>query len=88
VHARDRELLAALSKVNSKVGSVTVELLTLQPDDAAYAAGLRTLGRQLVHIGVSLTHCAGELDGTEIDPFALLNALETKAHDRTERSEP
>jgi hypothetical protein len=39
-------LLAALSKVNSTIGSVTVELLTLQPDDAAYAAGLRTLGRQ------------------------------------------
>ena len=75
MHARDRELLAALSKVNSTIGSVTVELLTLQPDDAAYAAGLRTpLGRQLVHIGVALTRRAGELDGTELDPSALLNA--------------
>ncbi|MEV6440647.1 hypothetical protein [Amycolatopsis sp. NPDC051716] len=88
MHARDRELLAALSKVNSKIGSVTVELLTLQPDDAAYAAGLRTLGRQLVHIGVALICRAGELDGTELDPFALLNALNPETHDRTERSEP
>lgn len=88
MHARDRELLAALSKVNSKIGSVTVELLTLQADDAAYAAGLRTLGRQLLHIGVALTHRAGELDGTEIDPLALLNTPNTDTHDRTERSEP
>jgi hypothetical protein len=88
VHARNRELLAALSKVNSKIGSVTIELLTLQPDDAAYAAGLRTLGRQLVHIGVALTRRAGELDGTELDPSALLNAPDTETHDRTERSEP
>ncbi|MEU4254174.1 hypothetical protein AB0F15_42960 [Amycolatopsis sp. NPDC026612] len=88
MHARDRELLAALSKVNSKIGSVTVELLTLQPDDAAYAAGLHTLGRQLIHIGVALTGRAGELDGTELDPISLLNAPDTENHDRTEQSEP
>ncbi|WP_410563832.1 hypothetical protein [Amycolatopsis sp. cmx-4-61] len=88
MHARDRELLAALSKVNSTIGSVTVELLTLQPDDAAYAAGLRTLGRQLVHIGVALTRRAGELDGTELDLFALFTAPDIEPHDRTERSEP
>ncbi|WP_310969107.1 MULTISPECIES: hypothetical protein [unclassified Amycolatopsis] len=62
---------------------MTVELLTLQPDDAAYAAGLRTLGRQLVHIGVALTRRASQLD-----PSALLNAPDTETHDRTERSEP
>ncbi|WP_410637759.1 hypothetical protein [Amycolatopsis sp. lyj-346] len=67
---------------------MTVELLTLQPDDAAYAAGLRTLGRQLIHIGVALTRRADELDGTELDPFALLDALNTETYDRTERSEP
>ncbi|WP_233223604.1 hypothetical protein [Amycolatopsis sp. CA-128772] len=53
---------------------MTVELLALQPDDAAYAAGLRTLGRQLVHIGVALIHRIGELDGTDLDLFALLTA--------------
>ncbi|MGW5742396.1 hypothetical protein [Amycolatopsis sp. NPDC003861] len=88
MHARDRELLAALSKVNSNIGSVTVELLTLQLDDAAYAAGLRTLGRQLVHIGVALTHRAGELDGTELDLLSLLTALDAEPHDRTELPEP
>ncbi|MEV6827583.1 hypothetical protein [Amycolatopsis sp. NPDC051102] len=67
---------------------MTVELLALQPDDAAYAAGLRTLGRQLVHIGVALIRRAGDLDGTELEPFALLNALDTENHDRTEQSEP
>jgi hypothetical protein len=45
VHARDRE---------------GVELLTLQPNDAGYAAGLRTLARQLVQIGAALAQRAGE----------------------------
>ncbi|WP_233225927.1 hypothetical protein [Amycolatopsis sp. CA-126428] len=67
---------------------MTVELLTLQADDAAYAAGLRTLGRQLVHVGVALTRRAGELDGTELDPSALVSAPEPDANDGTERSEP
>jgi hypothetical protein len=88
VHARDRELLAALSKVNTKIGSVTVELLTLQPNDAAYAAGLRTLGRQLIQIGVALVQRASELDGAELDLSSLLAILDTETHDRTERSEP
>ncbi|MGW4058875.1 hypothetical protein ACWEGE_11375 [Amycolatopsis sp. NPDC004747] len=55
MHARDRELLAALTKVNSKIGSVTVELLTLKAD----TVGLHILGCQLVHIGVALTRRAG-----------------------------
>lgn len=38
MHARDRELLAGLSKVNSKIGNVTVELLSVQADDAGCAA--------------------------------------------------
>ncbi|MEV4052713.1 hypothetical protein AB0J55_16150 [Amycolatopsis sp. NPDC049688] len=67
---------------------MTVELLTLQADDAAYAAGLRTLGRQLVHIGVALTQRAGELDGAELDVFSLLITPDTETHDRTERSKP
>ncbi|MER6790773.1 hypothetical protein [Amycolatopsis mediterranei] len=67
---------------------MTVELLTLQPDDAAYAAGLRTLGRQLVHIGVALIRRAGELNGTELDVFSLITTPDTETHDRTERSEP
>ncbi|MFI5585223.1 hypothetical protein ACIA5G_09340 [Amycolatopsis sp. NPDC051758] len=87
MHARDRELLAGLSRVNSKIGSVTVELLTLQPDDAGYASGLRALARQLVQIGAALAQRAGELDGTALDPAALFNDPGDENHDRTERSQ-
>jgi cob(I)alamin adenosyltransferase len=90
VHARDRELLAGLSKVNSKIGTVTVELLTLQPDDAHYAAGLRTLAGQLMVIGAALAQRASELDENDLDPAALpqLKDLTRRLDDRTERSEP
>ncbi|MEU8631612.1 hypothetical protein AB0C38_05550 [Amycolatopsis sp. NPDC048633] len=74
MHARDRELLAGLSKVNSKVGSVTVELLTLQPSDARYAAALRALGHQLAQIGAALAQRASELDGNDLAPMTLLNS--------------
>jgi hypothetical protein len=67
VDARDRQLLAGLAKVNTSIGRVTVELLTLQSDDAGYATGLRTLGRQLVDIGAELTARADELDGGLLD---------------------
>jgi hypothetical protein len=63
VDACDRRLLAGLAKVNTAIGRVTVELLPLQSDDAGYATGLRTLGRQLVEIGAELTARADELDG-------------------------
>ncbi|WP_329054901.1 hypothetical protein OG738_16430 [Amycolatopsis sp. NBC_01488] len=68
MHARDRRLLAGLAKVNTEIGRVTVELLNLQPDDAAYADGLRMLGRQLVGIGAELAARATELDGRALDP--------------------
>ncbi|GAB3136410.1 hypothetical protein GCM10027258_10550 [Amycolatopsis stemonae] len=78
MHARDRELLAGLSKMNSRIGSVTVELLTLQPNDARYAAALRTLARQLAQVGAALVQRAGELDGGDID---LVNLLDTPRED-------
>lgn len=62
---RDRELLASLAKVNTEIGRVTVELLTLQASDEHYAAGLRRLGRDLVAIGAALARRANELDGQE-----------------------
>jgi hypothetical protein len=73
VHARDRELLAGLSKVNSRIGSVTVELLTLQPNDVRYAAALRTLARQLAQVSAALARRAGELDGADLDLMNLLD---------------
>ncbi|WP_410639350.1 hypothetical protein [Amycolatopsis sp. lyj-346] len=72
MHARDRQLLAGLSKVNTRIGAAVIELLTLQPDDAAYAAGLRRLGVDLVHIGTTILDRAEELDGQALDPVELL----------------
>ncbi|MFE5568920.1 hypothetical protein ACFQ68_28320 [Amycolatopsis japonica] len=60
---RDRDLLAGLARVNTDIGKVTLDLLTLQPSDEHYAAGLRKLGRDLVAIGAALARRAGELDG-------------------------
>ncbi|OXM54185.1 hypothetical protein [Amycolatopsis alba] len=62
---RDRDLLAGLARVNTDIGTVTLDLLTLQSSDEYYAAGLRTLGRDLVKIGAALARRAGELDGEE-----------------------
>ncbi|WP_410671454.1 hypothetical protein [Amycolatopsis sp. cmx-4-68] len=69
---RDRELLAGLSRVNAEIGNATIRLLTLQVNDAEYAAELRQLGRDLVRIGVVLAARAGELDGLLLDPAELL----------------
>ncbi len=73
---RDRELLAGLARVNTEIGTVTVELLTLQPSDESYAAGLRKLSRDLVQIGAALARRAAELDGRVIDPAELLPSRE------------
>ncbi|MFI9454450.1 hypothetical protein [Amycolatopsis sp. NPDC052450] len=62
---RDLDLLAGLARVNTDIGKVTLDLLTLQPSDEHYAAGLRKLGRDLVKIGAALAHRANELDGEE-----------------------
>jgi hypothetical protein len=76
MHARDRQLLAGLSKVNTRIGAAVIELLTLQPDDAAYAAGLRRLGGDLVRIGATVLERAQELDGQVLDPVELLRLPE------------
>jgi hypothetical protein len=88
VHARDREVLVGLSKVNSRIGKVTVELLTLQPNDMRYAAALRTLGGQLINIGTALAQRASELDGTDLVPTSSLDTPAKNLNDRTELSEP
>ncbi|MFC3451584.1 hypothetical protein [Amycolatopsis speibonae] len=68
----DRELLAGLAKVNTEIGEVTLRLLTLQPSNEHYAAGLRRLGRDLVKTGAALARRASELDGQE-QPAELLS---------------
>jgi hypothetical protein len=82
VHARDRQLLAGLAEVNREIGTVTMQLLTLQPDDANYAAALRQLGRDLVRIGAQLAARAGEPDGKELDPATLFTDPNKQTHDR------
>ncbi|MFK0245358.1 hypothetical protein ACIQUM_11710 [Amycolatopsis azurea] len=62
---RDRDLLTGLARVNTDIGKVTIDLLTLQTSDEHYAAGLRRLGRALVTIGAALARRANELDGQE-----------------------
>ncbi|ANN14778.1 hypothetical protein SD37_03345 [Amycolatopsis orientalis] len=70
---RDRDLLAGLARVNADIGKVTLDLLTLQPSDEHYAAGLRKLGHDLVQIGVALARRAHELDGQDepSEPFGI-----------------
>ncbi|WP_245589576.1 hypothetical protein [Amycolatopsis balhimycina] len=53
---------------------MTVELLTLQANDARYAAALRTLARQLAQVGAALARRASELDDGDIDLVNLLDA--------------
>ena len=62
MHERDRELLARLSAVNRDCGEITLRLLTMQPDDQAYAMGLLHLGRAFSNLGDQLTARALELD--------------------------
>ncbi len=62
MHKRDRELLARMAKVNTSCGEITVQLLTMQPDDAAYAAGLLQLGHAFRSLGEEMTQRALELD--------------------------
>jgi len=75
MHARDRRLLAGLARVNTEIGNVVLELVTLQAEDAAYAAGLRTLGGQLARIGAEMIGRASELDGESLDLADLLAEL-------------
>jgi hypothetical protein len=78
MHARDRELLAGLARVNTEIGNATIRLLTLQVDDAEYAAGLRQLGAELVRIGTHLAARAAELDGRVLTPAELLIEAEQR----------
>ena len=74
MHERDRKMLAGLSRVNTEIGNITIELLTLQVDEPQYAAALRKLGQNLVGIGAQLAARAGELDGQVLGPGELLAA--------------
>ncbi len=73
---RDREILSGLARVNTEIGEVTLQLLTVQSSDEYYAAALRKFGRELVHLGASLAVRAAELDGRTFDPADLFTVDE------------
>ncbi|WP_410601574.1 hypothetical protein [Amycolatopsis sp. lyj-90] len=54
-------MLTKLANVNKSAGIITLELMHLQPNDAAYGQGLRELGERLVELGNDLTARADEL---------------------------
>jgi hypothetical protein len=62
VHKRDREILARIAKVNTECGRITVHLLSMQPDDIAYADGLSQLGHAFIHLGHELVGRAEEVN--------------------------
>lgn len=75
MHARDRQILAGLARANAEVGRIVVDLLSLQTNDDAYAAGLRAIGQQLVRIGAQTIGRASELEGRQLDLAELLAEL-------------
>ena len=76
---RDREVLAGLARVNTDIGEVTLQLLTLQSSDEHYAAALRKFGRDLVQLGARLAARAAEIDGRTCDPADLFAVDEPQA---------
>ncbi|PWV85763.1 3-hydroxyacyl-CoA dehydrogenase [Prauserella marina] len=64
---QDRELLARLSSVNTRLGEAVVELLHRQDGGLLPAEGLRALGHHLQGITADLLNRADELDAVVID---------------------
>ncbi|MEU3271539.1 3-hydroxyacyl-CoA dehydrogenase NAD-binding domain-containing protein [Saccharomonospora sp. NPDC006951] len=64
---QDRELLARLSSVNTRLGEAVVELLHRQDNGLLPAEGLRALGHHLQGLTADLLNRADELDAVVID---------------------
>jgi len=58
---RDRELFARIAAVNRACGEITIRLLSMQPDEEAYASGLLQLGQAFQHLGSELAERATDL---------------------------
>lgn len=65
---RDRELLARVAAMNTKLGLVVVTLVDQQDGGELPADGLRELGRYLGSLSVDLVNRADEIDEPAIDP--------------------
>ncbi|PXY26957.1 hypothetical protein [Prauserella muralis] len=70
---KDRELLARLSAVNTRLGEAVVELIHHQDGGELPAAGLRALGIHLRGLSTDLLDRADELDAVDggVTPAAL-----------------
>lgn len=66
--ARDRELLARISRVNSTLGSATVELLNNLQDGTLNPSHLRAIGAYLRQLSEEVMARADEIDGRALDP--------------------
>jgi hypothetical protein len=64
---RDRELLARLARVNTRIGQVTLDLFERQDGGELPAAGVRELGRLLAILAADLLARSAELDGRTIE---------------------
>lgn len=64
--ARDRELLARLTRVNRHLGEVVVELMARQDDGELPADGLRELADRLSGLAGELHARAAELDDSRM----------------------
>lgn len=60
--ARDRELLARLSRVNASIGEITLALLHAQDGGELPADGLREVGEALRALGGDMIARAREID--------------------------
>lgn len=67
VRARDRELLARISRTNSIMGAAVVALLDEIHDEPRYARSLRDLGGALTDLTADVYARADELDGGRAD---------------------
>jgi hypothetical protein len=67
VIARDRELLARVARVNTRLGAVVLELFEHQDGGELPAAGVRELGQHLAGLAADLLARAEELDGRAVD---------------------
>jgi hypothetical protein len=60
---RDRELLARVARVNTRLGAVVLDLFEGLDGGELPAAGVRELGQHLVGLAADLLARAEELDG-------------------------
>ena len=74
MHKHDRELLARIARVHRSTGEITLELLKLIADDAAYAAGLRQIADAFKQLSADLLTRADELDPSGSAPGLIERA--------------